>query len=91
MRSHKVSLNVQIWLQIAKNALDLAREGIFFAIEHLFSGEIVPWKQRYIENNFRPPVIFRDITEFSAPRDNKSVSRTAQVSDLPCPRNIPNL
>ncbi|KAK4574111.1 hypothetical protein LTR86_001872 [Recurvomyces mirabilis] len=33
-------------------------------IEHVFSAEIVPYKQAYIERNFAPPVIFRDITEF---------------------------
>ncbi|KAK3672165.1 hypothetical protein LTR78_007918 [Recurvomyces mirabilis] len=33
-------------------------------IEHVFSAEIVPYKQAYIERNFAPPVIFRDVTEF---------------------------
>ncbi|KAJ5572309.1 C-5 cytosine methyltransferase [Penicillium sp. DV-2018c] len=32
-------------------------------ISHAFSCEIVPFKQSYIERNFRPPVLFRDITE----------------------------
>ena len=32
-------------------------------IEHLFRAEIVPFKQAYIERNFSPPIIFRDITE----------------------------
>lgn len=32
-------------------------------ISHAFSCEIVPFKQSYIERNFRPPILFRDITE----------------------------
>jgi site-specific DNA-cytosine methylase len=31
--------------------------------EHLFSAEIVPFKQAYIERNFNPPIIFRDVKE----------------------------
>lgn len=34
-----------------------------FRISHAFSCEIVPLKQSYIERNFRPPLLFRDITE----------------------------
>jgi hypothetical protein len=36
-----------------------------FGINHLFSAEIVPFKQAYIERNFQPPIIFRDIRELS--------------------------
>lgn len=32
-------------------------------IEHVFSCEIEPFKQAYIERNFRPPVLFRDVCE----------------------------
>ena len=32
-------------------------------VDHLFSAEIVPYKQAYIERNFHPKIIFRDITE----------------------------
>jgi hypothetical protein len=32
-------------------------------VEHAFSAEIVPYKQAYIERNFSPPIIFRDIRE----------------------------
>ena len=34
-------------------------------IDHLFSAEIVPYKQAYIERNFSPPIIFRDILEMT--------------------------
>ncbi|KAJ5605517.1 C-5 cytosine methyltransferase [Penicillium lagena] len=32
-------------------------------VKHLFSCEIVPFKQAYIERNFHPPILFRDIRE----------------------------
>ncbi|PWY68636.1 hypothetical protein BO70DRAFT_417213 [Aspergillus heteromorphus CBS 117.55] len=34
-----------------------------FEFRHLFSAEIVPFKQAYIERNFHPPFIFRDVAE----------------------------
>ena len=34
-----------------------------FAVEHVFSCEIEPYKQAYIERNFSPPLLFRDIRE----------------------------
>ena len=36
---------------------------LVFPIEHVFSCEIEPFKQAYIERNFRPPLLFRDIRE----------------------------
>lgn len=35
-------------------------------IDHVFSCEIEPYKQAYIERNFKPPVLFRDIKELGA-------------------------
>lgn len=37
--------------------------GVDLHFEHVFSCEIVPWKQAYIERNFKPPLLFRDVTE----------------------------
>ncbi|KAG8977786.1 hypothetical protein FRB90_008682 [Tulasnella sp. 427] len=37
--------------------------GVDLQFEHIFSCEIVPWKQAYIERNFKPPLLFRDVTE----------------------------
>lgn len=34
-----------------------------FGVEHIFSCEIEPFKQAYIERNFRPPILFRDVCE----------------------------
>lgn len=45
----------------------LARKGHKnnFKYQHLGSVEIEPLKQAFIERNFAPPVIFRDVTDFS--------------------------
>lgn len=37
--------------------------GVTIQFEHVFSCEIVPWKQAYIERNFQPPLLFRDVIE----------------------------
>jgi hypothetical protein len=39
-------------------------------LEHAFSAEIEPFKQAYIERNFAPPLLFRDVTEFGANEDD---------------------
>ncbi len=50
-------------------ALELIQESIEeqfqtkLEIEHVFSCEIEPFKQAYIERNFSPPILFRDICE----------------------------
>jgi chemotaxis protein histidine kinase CheA len=53
-------------------ALDLIRKsileihGLNFDVEHVFSCEIEPFKQAYIERNFRPPLLFRDVCELGS-------------------------
>jgi len=49
-------------LQLISEAMELDG-GSKLEIEHIFSCEIEPFKQAYIERNFRPPVLFRDVTE----------------------------
>ena len=50
-------------------ALELIQESIEqlfktkLEIDHVFSCEIEPFKQAYIERNFSPPILFRDICE----------------------------
>lgn len=50
-------------------ALELIRRSILehyevdLKFEHVFSCEIEPFKQAYIERNFRPPILFRDVCE----------------------------
>lgn len=50
-------------------ALDLIRRavldlhGLTLEFDHVFSCEIEPFKQAYIERNFHPPLLFRDVCE----------------------------
>ncbi|EJD41795.1 hypothetical protein AURDEDRAFT_105919 [Auricularia subglabra TFB-10046 SS5] len=39
------------------------KHGATLDIDHVFSCEIEPFKQAYIERNFHPPIIFRDVCE----------------------------
>ncbi|KAH7890853.1 hypothetical protein F5I97DRAFT_1923345 [Phlebopus sp. FC_14] len=39
------------------------QHGIVLEVEHVFSCEIEPFKQAYIERNFKPPLLFRDVCE----------------------------
>lgn len=38
-------------------------------VEHQFSAEIVPFKQAYIERNFHPKILFRDILEIAEKKE----------------------
>ena len=46
----------------------LDQYGLTFEIEHVFSCEIEPFKQAYIERNFHPPILFRDVCELGNER-----------------------
>ncbi|RMZ06979.1 hypothetical protein D0860_05310 [Hortaea werneckii] len=60
-----------------------------FDVEHVFSAEIVPHKQAYIERNFAPPRIFRDITEFpEALKHDEPHATTAYGSVVPIPMDV---
>ncbi|KAL4777652.1 hypothetical protein BDW60DRAFT_221323 [Aspergillus nidulans var. acristatus] len=50
--------------------------------KHLFSAEIVPFKQAYIERNFRPRLLFRDVAELK-----DRVAQTAYGSLEKVPKN----
>jgi len=51
--------------------------------EHVFSAEIVAYKQAYIERNFHPPIIFRDITEITGSTDGKATTAYGARVDIP--------
>jgi site-specific DNA-cytosine methylase len=58
-------------------------------IEHVFSAEIEPYKQAYIQRNFNPPLLFRDITEFVVTDDGEQMEgRTAYGAVAAVPRDI---
>ncbi|KAJ7446763.1 hypothetical protein FB451DRAFT_1291430 [Mycena latifolia] len=49
-------------LELIQKAI-LDQHGLDFQVEHVFSCEIEPFKQAYIERNFHPPLLFRDVCE----------------------------
>ena len=51
-------------LRMITRALE-EQEGKKLEIEHIFSCEIEPFKQAYIERNFAPPILFRDVLELA--------------------------
>ncbi|KAI9883354.1 MAG: hypothetical protein M1823_004888 [Watsoniomyces obsoletus] len=53
-------------------------------VEHVFSAEIVPYKQAYIERNFSPPYIFRDIRELVVGDE----ATTAYGAEVPVPGDV---
>lgn len=65
-----------------------AQIGHTFEAIHLFSAEIVPYKQAYIERNFNVPVIFRDITELTAAKDRTAKATTAYGAEADVPGNV---
>ncbi|KAL4812351.1 hypothetical protein BDW67DRAFT_188785 [Aspergillus spinulosporus] len=69
-------------------ALEMVKENLQkyfnrdFDFKHLFSAEIVPFKQAYIERNFRPRLLFRDVAELK-----DRAAQTAYGSLEKIPRN----
>ncbi|KAF8323124.1 hypothetical protein DL93DRAFT_2162312 [Clavulina sp. PMI_390] len=57
--------------------------GVTLNIEHVFSCEIEPFKQGYIERNFRPPILFRDVCELG-----NDEATTAYGAKVPVPGNV---
>jgi site-specific DNA-cytosine methylase len=53
-------------LEMVSQALQTQHDGLSLEVEHIFSCEIEPWKQAYIERNFGPPILFRDIRELGS-------------------------
>ncbi|KAF5350208.1 hypothetical protein D9758_007844 [Tetrapyrgos nigripes] len=52
-------------------------------VEHVFSCEIEPFKQAYIERNFHPPILFRDVCELGGDE-----AHTAYGSLVPVPGDV---
>ena len=49
-------------LEMVRRSIEV-QYGVNLGIEHVFSCEIEPFKQAYIERNFHPPILFRDVCE----------------------------
>ncbi len=49
-------------------------------VEHVFSCEIEPFKQAYIERNFAPPILFRDVRELV---DDRAYTAYGSLVEVP--------
>ncbi|KAJ3734990.1 hypothetical protein DFJ43DRAFT_63932 [Lentinula guzmanii] len=56
-----------------------AQYGVPLDIEHVFSCEIEPFKQAYIERNFHPPLLFRDVCELGNDKAHTAYGALATV------------
>jgi site-specific DNA-cytosine methylase len=71
-------------------AMDLMKQAMsrldkkFVDFTHVFSVEIEPFKQAYIERNFNPPLLFRDVIEFETAEE----LHTAYGGRVPQPKHI---
>ena len=52
-------------------------------IQHVFSCEIEPYKQAYIERNFSPPILFRDIRELGRDQAYTAYGALVDVPNTP--------
>lgn len=67
-------------LRLISRAISLKHPELSLEIDHVFSAEIEPYKQAYIERNFSPPLLFRDVTEL--PNDQAHTAFGA-LADVP--------
>lgn len=74
-------------IEMIRESLRSMNGGADIDIDHVFSAEIVPFKQAYIERNFAPPIIFRDITELtSAMLEDQPMATTAYGGKVAVPK-----
>ncbi|KIW15758.1 hypothetical protein PV08_05808 [Exophiala spinifera] len=63
-----------------------------FNVNHVGSCEIEPVKQAFLERNFHPSVLFRDVTEFinhaTHPNDDRYLPRTAYGAPARPPKHV---
>ena len=55
------------------------QHGVSLNVEHVFSCEIEPFKEAYIERNFAPPLLFRDIRELDRDEATTAYGATRSV------------
>ncbi|SPO47219.1 uncharacterized protein PSANT_04907 [Moesziomyces antarcticus] len=55
------------------------QHGIRINVHHVFSCEIEPFKQAYIERNFSPPILFRDVTELGGEKAHTAYGALVDV------------
>ena len=68
---------------LALDKIAAATEAVYGAklgVDHVFSCEIEPFKQAYIERNFAPPILFRDIRELD---EDQATTAYGALVDVP--------
>ncbi|KAF2195509.1 hypothetical protein K469DRAFT_649543 [Zopfia rhizophila CBS 207.26] len=76
-----------ISLQLVSQALEkFGKDPIL--VNHHFSGEIDPVKQAFIERNFNPKRLFRDVREFIAEDVQTAGATTAYGAKIPIPGDL---
>jgi hypothetical protein len=74
-----------LFLQMLDEALRSKGMGSL-PVKHHFSAEIDATKQAYIERNFRPRILFRDVRELG--EENATTATTAYGAEEPIPGNL---
>ena len=68
---------------LALDKIAAATESVYgskLGVDHVFSCEIEPFKQAYIERNFAPPILFRDIRELD---EDQATTAYGALVDVP--------
>ena len=65
------------------------RQGVAIQLEHVFSCEIEPYKQAYIERNFSPPILFRDVRELGRDLAHNAYGALVPVPGMRSSSSIP--
>ncbi|KAF9696594.1 hypothetical protein EKO04_005577 [Ascochyta lentis] len=74
-----------LFLQLLSEALE-AKQHPPLNVEHNFSAEIDATKQAYIERNFHPPILFRDVRQLGD--DTATTATTAYGAEEQIPGNL---
>lgn len=81
---------LELLQQSLRNAVP--EQSIDLQFDHVGSVEIEPYKQAFIERNFSPPLLFRDVTEFTEhekhPEDPEKIPLTAYGSRHNPPEDV---
>ncbi|TID22279.1 c-5 cytosine-specific dna [Venturia nashicola] len=75
-------------LKLVSQALQEKLGIIPFELDHVFSAEIEPFKQAYIQRNFGPKLLFRDITQLYQDDEMNMKGTTAYGSVEDVPKDI---
>lgn len=65
-------------LELVSRACEVQKDSPL-AVTHVFSSEVEPFKQAYIERNFAPPLLFRDVRELGSRQAHTAFGSLADV------------